>query len=91
MKGVRKYSHPIYAFSVYGYNVPYGPIWIQFGEVHLDPCAFDYTKFENDWVKLTPPFGVKLNLDDFEPLAAMLFCQSTSSYLSRYSFGPTQS
>ena len=24
---------------------------------------------------MEPPFGVKLNLDEFEPLAAMLFCQ----------------
>ena len=42
----------------YGYNL----------EVHLDPCAFDFTKFDEDWFKL--------NLEDFEPLAAMLFCQS---------------
>ena len=34
-------------------------------------------KFDDGWVKLTPPFGVKLNLDDFKPLAAILFCQLT--------------
>ena len=29
-------------------------------EFYLDPCAFDYTKFD-DWLKLTLPFGVQLN------------------------------
>ena len=56
------------AFSVNCYTASYNPICMKFGEVHLDPCAFD-----DDWVKLTLPFGVKLILDDFENLAAMLF------------------
>ena len=48
---------------------PNSTICVQFGEVHLDPCAFDY-KFD-DWVKLTLPFGVKLILD--EPLVGMFY------------------
>ena len=76
------YSSPVQfgevAFSVHCFTAPYCPIWIQFGEFHLVPCAFDYTNDDDDdWVKLTPPFGIKLNLDDFEPLTAILFCQST--------------
>ena len=63
------------------------PIGILFREVHLDPSAFDSTNFVDDWVNLTPPFGDKLNVDDFEPLAALLFCQS---YLTRYNLSPHQ-
>ena len=37
---------------------------------YLDPCAFDYTKFDDDWSKLTPYFGLKLNLNDFETLGS---------------------
>jgi hypothetical protein len=35
--------------------------------------CLDYTMFDEDWFKLTLPFGIKLILDDFQPLAAMLF------------------
>ena len=49
-------------------------------QFNFDSCAFDYTKSDDDWVKLTLPLGVKLNLDDFQPLAAMLFYQLTSFY-----------
>ena len=62
-------------FSINCFTAPYSPILILFGGVHLDPCAFDYTKYI---------------LDDFEPLAAMLFCQSTLFYLSSWNFGPQQ-
>jgi hypothetical protein len=55
--------------------------------VQLDPCAFDYTKFDDDWDKLTLLFGDKYYFDDIEPLAAMLICQSTSSYLSSSAVG----
>ena len=48
------------AFSVNCFRAPYSSIWIQFGEVHLDPCAFAYSKFDDDWVKLTLLLGVKL-------------------------------
>ena len=68
-------------FGEVAFSAPYSSIWIKFVEVHLDPCAFDYTKFD-DWFKLTPPFGLKLHFEDFEPLVAMLFYQLTSSYLS---------
>ena len=40
-----------HAFLVNCNSAPYSPIWIQFGEVNLDPCAFDYTKFDDDWFK----------------------------------------
>ena len=61
------------AFSVNCFTVPYIPICIKCGELHFDPCVFEYTKFHDDWLKLTLPSGVKLIVDDFEPLAAMLF------------------
>ena len=41
------------AFSVNCFTAPYCPIWIQFVEVHLDPCAFDCTKFDDNWVRFT--------------------------------------
>ena len=47
--------------SVHCYTTPYNPICIQFGEVHLDPCAFDYTKFD-DWVMVG--LGDFLGLND---------------------------
>ena len=65
------------AFSVTCFTAPNSPTWIQFGGVHHDPCSFDYIKFDEDWFKLTLPFGIKFILNDFEPLAAMLFCLST--------------
>ena len=37
-------------------------------------------KFDDGWVKLTLPFGVKLNLDDFKSPAAILFCQLTNLF-----------
>ena len=64
-------------FSINCFTAPYSPILILFGGVHLDPCAFDYINFDEDWFKLSLPFGIKLILNDFEPLAAMLFCLST--------------
>ena len=64
------------ALSVNCFAAPYSPIWIQFGEVNLDPCTFYYDDYDDyddddddDWVKL--------NLENFEPLASILFCQST--------------
>ena len=74
--------------AVHFYTAPHSPIWIIFAEVYLDPRAFDYTKLDDYWViivnilltiKLTPPFGVKLNLDD-----------CASSYLSSWNFDPQQ-
>ena len=35
------------------------------------------TKFDDDWLKFTLPFGIKLIWHDFEPLAAILFRLST--------------
>ena len=32
-----------------------------FGLINLDPCILKYTKFDEDWPKITPPFG-SLNL-----------------------------
>jgi hypothetical protein len=32
-------------------------------------------QFDDDWFKLSLSFGIKLILEDFEPLVAMLFCQ----------------
>ena len=90
MEGVRKYRCPKLTFSVNCHHSPYRQIWLQFEKVQLDPCAFDYTKFDDDWFKLTLPFGVELILDDFQPLATMLFCLSTSIYSNSWNFGPQQ-
>ena len=50
------------AFSVNCFTASYSPIWIQFGLVHLDPSAFDDTKVDEDWFKLTLPSGIKIDL-----------------------------
>ena len=42
----------------YGYNL------MRFILTHV-PLTILYNKFDDDWVKLTLPFGVKLNFDDF--------------------------
>ena len=55
-------------FSVNCYSTLYSPIWIQFGEVHLDPCAVDYT-FDYDCFKLTLHFGI--NYNPFWPLQGL--------------------
>lgn len=41
------------AFSVDVSSAPYCPIWINLGLINLDPCAFQYTKFDDNCLKLS--------------------------------------
>ena len=67
-------------------------IWVQFGEVAFSINCFTapYCRIYNfdDWFKLTLSFGIKLILEDFEPLSAMLFSQHAHFTWSSWTFGP---
>ena len=45
-------------FSIDRFSAPYCPILINFSLVNLCLCFFKYTKFGDDWLKLTPPFVI---------------------------------